>query len=251
MPPAAMPQPAPGAPAPRAPQMPAPAPRAPQAPSAPSGGKWIPDHAPIKRFPRWLNRTHDHVGSGIVDTGKSVHNVMRTITRADVEEDEEASDPGILETPFHLAGNAIDATVLNAAAVVNDVTANVANIGHAGYRTATLPIRHPIETVTDPKTYLANPLRAGIETVDMAENVVNAPTRLLDRIMNRGVRKNLQIVGQKLRWIGGGLLGWAGEKLGNAASWLREKVEKVTGSKYVKQAKEWVEDFQFRNATRQ
>ncbi len=218
---------------------PAPAPQAPP----------IREHAPIVSAALWLQKAHDKVSGGIANISQAAHGGVDKILRR--EDPGDAEPVGILKTPFHVAGNAIDGTVGTVARRAHEVVENAGGMTNGLYRTVTQPFMHPKKTFTEPGQYLANPGRVVIEAADMAENVVNAPTRSLDEFTNRFIKRPLQLVGEKLRWIGGRALGWIGKKAGWLTTKLREGVEYITGSKYVTKAKEWIKEVQFRDAVPQ
>ncbi|MBI2634344.1 hypothetical protein HYW82_01575 [Candidatus Peregrinibacteria bacterium] len=152
---------------------------------APSGNK-----APIFKAIDHLYAAGDNLGKSILDTATGI--------RAGLDKTLRQSDPGdapkqsIFKKPFTIAGDLIDATVLNIGRRATEITSEIIRPTRSIYRTITRPVFHPIDTVKHPLKYLANPARIITSAARVGGQIINAPARIVDEALNRGIKRPVQ-----------------------------------------------------------
>lgn len=178
--------------------------------------------APIRRGWEKARIKADELGRKSLANANRIDGFAHNHLRYEVDKD--AEQKNILfppEAPVYAAGDILDGTVLNVARRANDVLNPALGGVRAGYRTFTRPLFHPIDTLTKPHRYLANPVRGITSGVKMAKNIAMAPTRGLKDIGDRVVRRATQRFG-KIPLIGPITGGVA-----KATSWVLEKPNQI------------------------
>lgn len=197
--------------------------------SASNGGKTPFEKTVEKTKAGWgrINKLREETGKkALIATGKFDEFMQRTLR---TEDPGDADPKSILlppAAPLYAAGDMIDGTALNAGRRAWEITRDTGSTVRALYRTVTRPIPfigHFTDTLFHPIKYLANPTRLVTSTAKLATNVaLNAPTRILDELVNRGIKRPLQ------RFQNFPLLGKPLSIVGGAAGWLAKLPRRAT-----------------------
>lgn len=129
-----------------------------------------------------------------------------------------SADPGdaqarFLTAPFLAPLDIVDATAGNVARRGLEITTIAGSNVRATYRTFTRPFFHPVNTLLHPFKYISNPLRLMTSSAEMLSRIINAPFRAIDELVNRGLKRPLQrvgdipLIGKPLAYLGKGV-GW-------------------------------------------
>lgn len=171
------------------------------------------EHAPIVTAGIKAKEVATNLHNQALETAGNVDSVMRDVLRMDDPGDasREPGLKGLAKTPFKMAGDMLDGSVLNGARRGLEVVESAAPALRGAYRSVKNPIFHPIDTLMHPIQYLANPLRIVTSAVKTAKNAIGAVPNFLDDAANRLIKRPLQRVP-----LVGGLLG----KVGEFTSWI-------------------------------
>lgn len=148
-------------------------------------------------FARGLNRARG-LEQNVVQASNRVKGTVGKFLRF---EQKTATETGWAKTPFYALGHAIDGTVLNLARRGYEVAEPLISGMRAVYRSTIGAVLSPIQTLTSPLQYLKNPLRIATSVATAALNVVRAPIRALDDLVERGIKNTIQQVTFKLAKI--------------------------------------------------
>lgn len=145
------------------------------------------------------------IRDGILDSGssiacgiRSIDDQVRTALRYQLTDQEEYS---FLESPFMIAGNAIDATAGNIARRALEVAEPIGNAAEAAVKGTVGAVLQPINTFKQPIEFLKKPLKIGTSLLRAASNVVKSAINGAHDIMERGVERNFGILKDKLSSI--------------------------------------------------
>lgn len=170
---------------------------------------------------------------GILNTGtavaagvRSTDEKIRTALRYQMAEQQEFS---ALESPFMVAGNAIDATAGNIARRALEVSEPIGNAAEAVVKGTVGAVLQPITTLTDPVGFLKKPIKVVTSLARAAANGIKSFIRGAHDIVERGVEKNVKTVEDTLRKIPfiGGFLGGIVNKTAGFLSRLGSKITRT------------------------
>lgn len=166
-----------------------------------------------------------NTGTGVAAGIRSTDERIRTALRYQMADQQEFS---VLESPFLVAGNALDATAGNIARRALEVSEPIGNAAEAAVKGTIGAVLQPIATITDPVGFLKKPIKIVTSLARAAANGIKSIIRGAHDIMERGIEKNVKTVEDTLRKIpiAGGLLGGI---VGKTFGFLSKIGTKLTG----------------------
>jgi hypothetical protein len=183
-----------------------------------------------------LDGIQQRAGEKTLNIANSVNEGVRRIIRFD-DPGDPSTQPLLLPPKGALdtVGDVADATILNPTRRVWEITSSTGSAVKAAYRTLTrpLPFFHMKETLFHPINYLKNPARLVTSTVKLGSEIINAPTRTLDEIVSRGIKRPLKRIGDKIPYLGkpisiiGGAAGWIANQPRRLTEYLTSPIEKA------------------------
>ena len=167
-----------------------------------------------------------NTGNGAATGIRNIDEQIRTALRYQLADQEEYS---LIESPFAIAGSALDATAGNIARRALDVAAPIGNAAEAAVAGTVGAVLQPIKTLSDPVGFLKKPLKIITSLARAAGNAFKIPIQAIHDIAERGLSKNLEIVRSQIAKIP--LLGPAiNITAGKVAGFFTKIITSITGA---------------------
>lgn len=199
--------------------------RAEQATKESSGGEMA-----ITRGYKKVRAKGQELTGKMVESTTGFGHFARKALRYEISPTEEQ---GLFKTPFHMAGNMVDATALNVGRRALEIVEPTVSGLRALYRSTLGIVFNPITSILHPIETLKNPVRIVTSALTIAKNALKAPFAMADDLIDRGITRPLEHLNYKIAKI---------PVLGNLIAAPTNFVAKIasTISGAVRSAMDWV-----------